>query len=247
MARSQRSEESLIALAGILVAEQSLEKTLRQVLDLACAALSCGDDGGVTLLDREGPRTAVATSDAARRVDSSQYEAGSGGPCLDACRRQQVLRIDCTGKDPRWPEFAAAAFEAGIMSTLSLPLVVAGDGLGALNIYCHEEGGFSAADEALAMTFASCASVALANARVYWRTQRLADQLEEALSTRGMIEQAKGIIIAGQGCSADEAFQLLVTTSQRSHVKLHDLATELVERARDRAAAGGRDHDRGSR
>jgi GAF domain-containing protein len=87
------------------------------------------------------------------------------------------------GKDPRWPEFAATAFEAGIMSTLSLPLVVAGDGLGALNIYCHEESGFSAADEALAMTFASYASVALANARVYWRTQRLADQLEEALST----------------------------------------------------------------
>jgi AmiR/NasT family two-component response regulator len=62
-----------------------------------------------------------------------------------------------------------------------------------------------------------------------------------------MIEQAKGIIIAEQGCSADEAFQLLVTTSQRSHMKLHDLATELFERARDRAAAGGQDQDRGSR
>jgi GAF domain-containing protein len=247
MADPQPSEESLIALAGILVAEQSLEKTLGQVLDLACAALSCGDDGGVTLLDREGPRTAAATSDAARRVDSSQYEADSGGPCLDAYRRQQVLRIDSTSSDQRWPEFAAAAAEAGIRSTLSLPLVVAGDGLGALNIYCLEENGFSEADEALAMTFASYASVALANARVYWRTQRLADQLQEALSTRGMIEQAKGIIIAEQGCSADEAFQLLVNASQRSHVKLHDLATDLVGRARDRAAAGGRDHGRESR
>ena len=80
--------------------------------------------------------------------------------------------------------------------------------------------------------------MALANARVYWRTQRLADQLEEALSTRGIIEQAKGIIIAEQGCSADEAFQLLVAMSQRSHMKLHDLATELVGRARDQAAHG---------
>lgn len=247
MADPQQSEESLIALAGILVAEQSLEKTLGQVLDLACAALSCGDDGGVTLLDREGPRTAVATSEAARRVDSFQYEADSGGPCVDAYRSQQVLRIDSTSEDPRWPEFAMAAATAGIRSTLSLPLVVAGDGLGALNIYCHEENGFSEADEALAMTFASYASVALANARVYWRTQRLADQLEQALSTRGVIEQAKGIIIAEQGCSADEAFQLLVNASQRSHMKLHDLAADLVERARDRAAAGGQDQDRGSR
>jgi GAF domain-containing protein len=246
MVDPQQPEESLIALAGILVAEQSLEKTLSQVLDLACAAL-CGDDGAVTLLDREGPRTAVATSETARRVDGFQYEADGGGPCLDAYRRQQVLRIDSTSEDQRWPEFAMAAATAGIMSTLSLPLVVAGDGLGAVNIYCHEEHGFSEADDVLAMTFASYASVALANARVYWRTQRLADQLEQALSTRGMIEQAKGMIIAEQGCSADEAFQLLVNASQRSHLKLHDLASDLVERARERAAAGGPDQDRGRR
>jgi GAF domain-containing protein len=246
MADPQQSEESLVALAGILVAEQSLEKTLGQVLDLACAALSCGDDGGVTLLDREGPRTAVATSDAALRVDGFQYEAEGGGPCLDAYRSQQVLRIDSTAEDPRWPEFAEAAAEAGIMSTLSLPLVVAGDGLGALNIYCREENGFSEADEVLAMTFASYASVALANARVYWRTQRLAEQLEQALSTRGVIEQAKGIVIAEHGCSADEAFQLLVAASQRSHMKLHDVAAQLVERARDSAAAEAPGHARGS-
>jgi AmiR/NasT family two-component response regulator len=62
---------------------------------------------------------------------------------------------------------------------------------------------------ALARTFASCASVAPANARVYWRAQRLAGQLEEAFATRGITERAKGII-AEQGCLADEAFQLLV-------------------------------------
>ena len=69
MADPQQSEESLIALAGVFITEQSLEKTLGQVLDLACSALPCGDDGGVTLLDREGPRTAVATSDVAFRVE----------------------------------------------------------------------------------------------------------------------------------------------------------------------------------
>jgi AmiR/NasT family two-component response regulator len=67
----------------------------------------------------------------------------------------------------------------------------------------------------------------------------LASQLEEALSTRGIIEQAKGILIAEQGCTSDEAFELLVKASQRTHAKLHDVAAELVERARSRA----RNHD----
>lgn len=71
-----------------------------------------------------------------------------------------------TADDERWPEFSAAALEAGIRSTLSLPLVVGGDGLGALNIYCHEPSGFTSADEVLGASFASYASVALANARM---------------------------------------------------------------------------------
>jgi GAF domain-containing protein len=230
------SEESLIALAGILVAEQSLDKTLRQVLDLACAALGSGDEGGVTLLEREGPRTAVATSEAAIRVDNSQYVSDEGGPCLEAYRQQRMFRIDSTADDQRWPDFCRAAAEAGIISTLSVPLVVGGDGLGALNIYRHQLPGFSAADEVLAASFASYASVALANARDYWRTQRLAGQLEEAMATRGVIEQAKGVLMASQGCSADQAFQLLVAMSQRGHVKLHDVARDLVEKARQQAA-----------
>jgi GAF domain-containing protein len=235
------SEESLIALAGILVAEQSLDKTLRQVLDLACAALGRGDEGGITLLEREGPRTAVATSDAAIRVDNSQYNSDEGGPCLEAYRRQQMFRIDSTSDDQRWPDFCREAAGAGIISTLSAPLVVGGDGLGALNIYRRQRGGFSAADETLVSSFASYASVALANARDYWRTQRLAGQLEEAMATRGVIEQAKGVLIASQGCSADHAFQLLVAMSQRTHIKLHDVARDLVETARQQAADRSQD------
>jgi GAF domain-containing protein len=231
---SYEPPESLVALAGILVAEQSLEATLLEVLTLACAAVAGGDMGGVTLLGPEGPITAVATGEAARRVDAIQYRVGAG-PCLDAYRRQQVNRIDSADADQRWPEFSRGAAQAGIQSILSLPLVVAGDGLGALNLYCREPNGFSAADESTGALFASYASVALANARVYWRAKALAGQLEEALSTRGVIEQAKGILVAEQGCSADEAFEILVRASQRSHTKLHDVADQLVERARAQA------------
>src|ERR1700744_4757018 len=90
---SYEPPESLVALAGILVAEQSLDATLLEVLTLACAAVAGADMGGVTLLGPEGPITAVATGEAARRADAIQYRVGAG-PCLDAYRRQQVNRID---------------------------------------------------------------------------------------------------------------------------------------------------------
>jgi GAF domain-containing protein len=182
----RQSDEALIALAGILVAEQSLEKTLGQVLRLACGALPGANEGGTT--------------------------AG----------------------DPRWPDFCQAAAAAGFGSTLSVPLIVNGDGLGAINLYCRHERGFSAADETAVVAFAAHAVVALANARIYWRAQRLASQLEEALATRGVIEQAKGILIAQYGCTADEAFGTLVSASQRGHQKLHDVARQLVEDTRQR-------------
>ena len=235
MALNSESPESLNVLAGILVAEQSLEATLLQVLELACDAIDGADQGVVTLWEREGPITATATNDDAKRVDAVQYEVGSGGPCLDAFRHQVVNRIASTATDERWPEFAAAAAEAGVLSTLSLPLVVSGEGLGVLNLYCGHVEGFSAADDTIGAAFASFASVALANAQVYWRVQTLAAQLQEAMSTRGVIDQAKGILMAAQGCSADEAFDLLVRASQRSHTKLRDVATGLADRARERA------------
>lgn len=217
-------------MAGILVTEQSLEKTLRQILELACTALPGGDEGGITLLDAEGPGTTVATSDSARRVDNSQYYAETGGPCLDAYRRQQVLRIDSTATDERWPEFSGTAVTEGLGSTLSIPLVVGGDGLGALNIYCRREHGFPPGDERLAAMLGSCASVALANARTYWRAARLADQLQETLSTRGVIEQATGILIAQHGCSADHAIHLLTAAAQRYRLSLAEVAADLVQR-----------------
>jgi len=218
-------------MAEILVTGQSLEKTLRQILELACVALPGGDEGGITLLEAEGPGTAVATSDVARRVDNTQYEAETGGPCLEAYRRQQMLRIDSTATDQRWPEFSGAAAAAGLGSTLSIPLVVGGDGLGALNIYCRHEYGFPAADERLAAVLGSCASVALANARTYWRAARLADQLQQSLSTRGIIEQATGVLIAQHGCSAEHALHLLAAAAQRYRLTLAEVAADLVQRA----------------
>ena len=216
-------------MAGIVVTEQSMEATLKQVLEMACAALPGGHEGGITLLTAAGPSTAAATSGMALRVDRTQY-AATGGPCLDAYRRQEVLRIDSTATDRRWPEFAAAAAAEGLASTLSVPLVVGGDGLGALTIYCHTEYGFPAADERLAVLLGSCASVAVSNARAYWRVAKLADQLEQALATRGAVDQATGVLIALHRCSAEHAGHLLAAAAQRHRLTILEVATDLVQR-----------------
>ena len=226
-------------MAGLLVTEQSLEKTLRQVLELTCAALPGGDGGGITLLEAEGPATAFATSDAARRIDQTQYDSETGGPCLEAYRRQEILRIDRTATDQRWPEFAGTAAAEGVGSTLSIPLVVSGDGLGTLNIYSHHEYGFSTADVRLAASLGSCASVALANGRGYWRAARLADQLQQSLATHGVVDQATGILIAQRGCSADHALYLLTAAAQRNRLPLTELAADLVRRTSGQEPQGG--------
>jgi GAF domain-containing protein len=231
----RQSHESLIALAEILVTRQSLEKTLRQVLELTCAALPGGDEGGIVLLEAGGPDTAIATSDVVRRVDRSQYDAEGGGPSLEAYRRQEILRIDSTANDQRWPEFADAAAAEGLRSTLSIPLIVSGDGLGTLNIYCQREYGFPAADERLAATLGSCASVTLTNARTYWQAAQLTDQLQQALATRGVIDQATGILIAKHGCSAERALHLLNVTAQRNRLTLAEVGAELVQRTSEQA------------
>lgn len=183
-----RSDESLIELAGILVAGQSPEKALRQVRWAWPA-----------------PRCRAAT----RAPSRSQSGRGRARPRRAAARRS----------GPTAP---------GTALILAAPAwTVTGS---------SRSGGI--ASTALAATSASYASAAVANARVYWRAQRRAGQLEEAMSARGVIEQAKRVLVAGQGCSADDALALLASVSQRTRTKLHDAAAERVERARQAAAAG---------
>jgi GAF domain-containing protein len=185
---------------------------------------------GVTVLEPGGPITAAATDEVALRVDASQYSENSG-PCLDAYRRQVFNRINSTATDERWPGFCRVASAAGVRSTLSFPLVVGGDGLGALNLYSGMESGFDDNDERTGSLFAAHAAVALANARSYWRNEELRRNLEIALETRGVIDQAKGVLIAQQGFTADVAFDVLKRASQRTNRKVHEIAHEIVDAA----------------
>jgi GAF domain-containing protein len=223
--------EGIAELSRVLVNEEALDDTLHRVADLACRNIGGADLAGVTLLRDGKPTTAVFTDPASPEMDSAQYDTGVG-PCLDAWRHQQVFRIDSTADDGQWPAFSQAAADHGIQSTISLPLAVRGNGIGALNLYSKQAAAFSDEDEQVGSLFADQASVALTNAQLYDSAYRLTQQLQEALTSRAVIDQAKGILMGQSGMGVDEAFAVLRTTSQLENRKLRDIAQELVDRAR---------------
>jgi len=228
--------ETLGAIARLLIAAESLDRTLGRIADLACQALDGCDMAGVTLLRDGKPATIGHTDDTILPIDRVQYEADAG-PCLDTFRERRAFRVDSTRDETRWPAFSRVAVEGGVLSTMSLPLVAHDQGLGALNLYSRTAGAFSDDDEQLGLVLAEQASVAVANAEVYWRTKELTDELEQALQSRDVIGQAKGILMAREGFNADQAFDVLRRASQRSNRKLREVAEEIVQSTERRRAS----------
>lgn len=222
--------EALLSLSRVnLTAGTDLESLLDRVAGLAVEQLEGCDMAGVTLMGVEGPTTAAFTDPAAPDIDVAQYRSGQG-PCLDAFRNGTILRIDDTATEERWPEFTAAALAHGVRSTLSLPLRVEDEPIGALNLYSRSPGNFEDTEQ-IAVVFVAHAASILANAQAYWAGRALTEQLEEALLSRPVIEQAKGILMKEHGCDSDHAFEILRRSSQVANRKLRDLAAEIVAEA----------------
>ena len=229
MASPEPLARSLSALSRFFVGDGTLQDTLARVAEYAQEALPATAMTGITMLVDGRAKTAVFTDEAAPEIDTAQYETGIG-PCLDSFRHRQIFRIPDTTKDDRWSAFCEAAAARGVRSTLSIPLVANHEGLGALNLYSRTPNGFSTEDEEVAAQFGVQAAIVLANAQAYWDAHLLSQNLATAMQSRAVIEQAKGILMGAQRCSADEAFQILVRASQRENRKLREVAEDVVSR-----------------
>lgn len=225
--------QALSALSQFLVAERSIADTLLRVSEITTDALPAAAMAGISVLDDNGrPTTGVFTDEAAPEIDSAQYDSGNG-PCLDAWRSKAIVRIDDMTTADDYPEFSKAARENGIESTLSLPLVAGGQGIGALNLYSRRQSGFTPDDEALGSDLAAAAAIVLANASAYRGASALSEQLQAAMRSRAVIEQAKGMLMAqSPDMTPDAAFDMLRRASQRENMKLRDVARRIVERKR---------------
>jgi GAF domain-containing protein len=233
MAPQEPLARSLSALSRFFVGDGTLHETLTRVAGYAEEAVPAAAMTGITMLVEGRARTAVFTDEGAPEIDSAQYETGIG-PCLDSFRHRKVFRIDDTTTDQRWAAFSNAAAAHGVRSTLSIPMVANHEGVGALNFYSKTPHGFDDDDVEVASLFGAQAAIVLANAQAYWDAHQLSQNLATAMQSRAVIEQAKGILMGAQRCSADEAFQILVRASQRENRKLREIAEDLVGRV-DRA------------
>lgn len=216
-------------LAGIVLAELSFVGVLQRATHVVKRAIPGAAEVSVTMQNGQ-PTTVAASGQLAVDVDESQYDAGYG-PCLDAIRLAQTVVVKDQTAEVRWPEYSPRAVEAGIGSSVSVPLALDGPPIGAFNIYGRAPHAFS--DEAVkaAEDLAVFASAVLSNAGLYFTASARAEQMTEAMRSRAVIEQAKGILMGSRHCDADEAFALLVELSQKTHRKLHVVAQALVDNA----------------
>jgi GAF domain-containing protein len=205
-----------------------MEELLQTIADLAKTVMPGNPEAAVTLLIKNHPTTVASTGQLATDLDETQYERGHG-PCLHAARTGELTEIADTRADSRWPDDMARAAEHGALSSLSVPLAIDDEQVaGALNIYARRVNAFDEASRTAATRFGPYAAVAAGNLHAYLSAQDRADHLQAALETRGVIDQAKGILMANHGLTADQAFQVLAQVSMKANRKLHAIADDLV-------------------
>ena len=222
--------EALAELGRMVVGPDSLDPTLRRVTELAKQNLPGADDVSITVVEDTGkPRTVVFTGRLAVDLDERQYRAGFG-PCVDAAVTGQTLMVD-TARSSAYREFGQVARRAGVRHILSVGMPVAQQTVGGMNVYGTSELPFDATFVQRAEAFANYAAVAVNNAVAYARVAVLSTQLRAAIESRAVIEQAKGIIMGRDRCSADDAFATLRRVSQTQNIKLRTLAQAIVDAA----------------
>ncbi len=227
---SEDALQRVVALTGVALTQDDLKGALDEVTRLTAQALPDCDGASLTMLEDGNPAVGASSNDWARELDHLQFEEREG-PCLDASRTGQVFRVRDLSSDNRWPFFGPRAAEAGARSVVSFPMASEGKAIGALNAYSKRADAFPSEVVALGELIAAQASMATLVASSYFRHRSLGDQLRQALQSRAVIEQAKGILMAARRCTEQQAFDALVQLSQTSNRKLRDVAQALVDEA----------------
>ncbi|KMO75922.1 ANTAR domain-containing protein [Mycolicibacterium obuense] len=241
---AQRDADDVDLLAGLrgvaeLVADaRSVPELLGDVAHFASVAIPHVDGASCVLKQPIlGVRTVTATADFIETIDRVQYDEFREGPCLTCMESGRVAISGSLGSDDRWPHFGGRVARMDVHSALSLPLIVAGQVIGAINAYAKARDAFGEHAVAIGVQFAASAAVSVYHAQLLHSTQSRTEQLQRALGSRAVIDQAIGIIRSRTGASAEQAFERLAQLSQHENVKLATLAERLVDDAVRRARA----------
>jgi GAF domain-containing protein len=213
--------QTLSSVARRLVAQPDVPRTLEEITTAAVATVPGAECAGLTLMAGRSTLTAHApTHDVVQQADRWQVELNEG-PCLDVIRDEQTVFAEDLSSDRRWPRFTTRAAAHGVRSLISLRLFVEGLNLGALNLYTLGARCFGQDARVVGELFATHAAVALFGAK-------RAHNYTSALTNRDVIGQAKGLLMAREDLTAQQAFERLVRGSQQSNIKLAEVAAWLV-------------------
>jgi GAF domain-containing protein len=228
-------------LAGLVAGSVGLAEMLAEVAAFAVRAIPGADGAGVTLLQVDRVDNMVealaASAPFVAEIDHIQYQTLKEGPCITAALERRTVRSGSLGEEKMWPRFGPRVGRLGVHSALSLPLLLPGQVVGAINVYAHGKDVFDEHAAELGELFAKPAAVAVHNAQILAQAMTLTAQLQSALSARPVIDQAIGLLRGRGGRSAEDAFAQLRAMSQSEHRKLADVAQQLVDEAVRRARA----------
>jgi GAF domain-containing protein len=221
-------DEALDRLGRIRLTDHSMRSLLGEIASLAQQSLPGRLEASVTLLTGDDPVTVVYTGQLALDLDEAQYGVGHG-PCLHAAAEAEPVEVEDTRSDSRWRDFLDVAVARGCGSSLSLPLPLHERVSGALNIYASAPAAFDDPTRQFARRFASYGAVVAGNMLVYESALDRAKNLEAALASRAVIDQAKGILMERFKLTADQAFQALTRVSMETNTKVRDIAERFVD------------------
>jgi transcriptional regulator with GAF, ATPase, and Fis domain len=223
--------DTFVDLADTMVDDFDVIDFLHVLTDRSVALLAASA-AGVMLADPRGElRVAAASSEAAGLIELFQIQ-NDQGPCLDCFRTgQPVTAADLAGPDQQWPQFAAAATQAGFRAVEALPMRLRDQVIGALNLFRAGPGRLSPADLRIGQALADVATIGLLQERNVRRGETVAEQLQGALNSRAVIEQAKGKLAERLSIGMDEAFGLLRVYARNSNQRLTDVARNFVDSA----------------
>jgi len=228
MAREAMLARTLVELTDTLVADFDVVDLFTLLADRCVDVLDVGA-AGLMLVSPDGDLRVMASSSEAMRVLELFEVQSQEGPCLDCYRTgQPVVNQDLAALDGRWPRFAPEALDAGFRSVHALPMRLRGTIIGALNLFHRGPGPMRQADVDAAQALADVATIAVLQHRAALEAQVLNEQLNHALNSRIVIEQAKGMVAEREGLEIDQAFSALRNHARNHNLRLVDVADDVI-------------------
>jgi transcriptional regulator with GAF, ATPase, and Fis domain len=228
--RERAVTRAFVSIASSLANGHDAAELLAQ-LTADCARLLDVASAGLLLADRKGTlQVLAASSETTRNLELFQLQSKEG-PCLECYRLGQPISVaDLSADRQRWPRFAAAALDAGFASVHAVPMRLQNHMLGGLGLFGTEVGALNEEDLSLGQALADVASVSLVQERADADSKSVTDQLQTALDSRVIIEQAKGLLGQLGSLDMDQAFAVLRRFSRDNNRRLADVARALVAR-----------------